>query len=109
MSNLLHLETEPAFECAWKLRERSFLIHQHAQALVGLTRSMEWLGLSREVFQEELEQVAISLDQMAARSSFLSDQVFNVIDQWYALDQVFVEYYSKVGLDIGLDRNVPGR
>jgi hypothetical protein len=99
----LHLETEPAFQCALNLREQSSLIHQQAQSLVVLARSMEWLGLSRDVFQEELEQVAISLDQIAEQGSFLSNQVIKVIDQWYGLDQVFVEYYSKIGLDIGLD------
>ena len=92
----LHMETEQVYACVSRLRTESEAISLEARALISAARSVEWHGPSRDIFQRELEQIAIAMDHLADECDTLATRAKREADEWQQTDSYFVRQFSQI-------------
>lgn len=100
MSAILHMETEGVQTCASQLHSVNESIRTQAQVLAVSIRSVEWFGISRDLFQYELEQIAIALTRLADEGDVMVVRAKHEMDEWQGIDSFFLEQFSRTNFSI---------
>ena len=93
MIDTLHMDTDGVSSCVAHFRTEGENIRQQAQALAVLARSVNWYGPSRDVFQDELERIAIALTHLADESEMIVARAQRKIIEWQQLDAYFGQQF----------------
>jgi len=96
VSNALHMDTEGISFCALQFCVESENLRQQAKVLAVLARSVNWYGPSREVFQYELEQIAIALTRLADEADVMAARVQREAIEWQETDSYFSQQFLQV-------------
>lgn len=96
MTNALHMDIDVVSSCALHFRAESGEIRQRAQTLAVSARSVDWYGPSRDVFQYELEQIAIALTRLADEGDVLASKVQRDSNEWQEIDSHYSQHFSQV-------------
>ena len=87
LSNLLHMQTDSMRACANTIFTRVDAIQQDARQLLYVSRSVEWYGPNREVFQTEIEGLLQKLVSVAESGQVLAIRVQQATANWQEIDE----------------------
>lgn len=98
MANILHLEADRVYLCVAEIRQGCVEMRSMAQELAVKVRSMNWHGLSREMFEIEMGKIVVLLTQLADEGEALSMRASSEIEQWSQLDLKYSHHFSEINI-----------
>lgn len=96
MTLILRMDSEQVHACAYQLRANSAEIRLFAQSLAVSARTMDWYSPARDVFQAELEHLALALTRLADEGDLLAVRAQREADEWTQIDEHFVGQFAQV-------------